>query len=268
MNTRMRSPSYPSTALSEAIDLIAKLHKAERTNPTERGVAVQAMGYSGISGRSAKILSDLAQYGLLEKGAKNEVRVSRRAVEILYPDSAASKRRAIREAVLGVELFQRISERFPDGRPSEAALRSYFVREEFTDAAIPSAIKAYMETYQFMEDANVSGSHSQPPASDLEISSDQPLKRGDEMRFSTHHENSRGAYERVNASHQEEMDESRYSFDPFRKRVKLGAWISSQREADEAISYISALKAMLPAYPPTPSSEAGGIEPETKDDVN
>ena len=79
----MRSPSYPSTPLEEAIDLARKLHQVERKNPIDREVAAKALGYSGITGRSATILSNLIQYGLLEKTGKNEVRVADRAVEIM-----------------------------------------------------------------------------------------------------------------------------------------------------------------------------------------
>lgn len=181
MSARLRSPNYPGTPLGQAIDLTEKLYAQERTNPIDREVAVQGMGYSGITGRSAKVLSDLLQYGLLQKAGKNEVQVSARAVEIMHPDSLESRSAALWDAAHEPELFQRIKEKFPDGSPSEVALRSYFMREGFTDAAIPAAIRAYMDTFQFLEDENVSDSHGAPPINMPKSNEHQRFVGGDQM---------------------------------------------------------------------------------------
>ncbi len=159
MATRMRSPSYPSTSLPQAIELIEKLFKIERTNPIDREVAAQGLGYSGLTGQSAKVLSNLIQYGLLEKAGKSEVRVTSRAVEIILPDSDDEKRAALMEAIEEPDLFRQIQDRFPDGLPSNSALRAYLLKNGFTDAAIPPAARTYLESYQYIQDANVSDGH-------------------------------------------------------------------------------------------------------------
>jgi hypothetical protein len=246
MNTRMRSPSYPGTPLEKAVDFVAKIHRSERQNPVDRDVAVQAMGYSGLSGRAAKVLSDLIQYSLLEKAGKNEVRVSTRAVEILHPESPDSRSEALKAAAFEPDLFQRIKERFPDGQPSEAALRSYFVREDFTDAAIPRAIRAYFETCQFLETANVSESHSRETRDEAEPQRESSGSEGGSTRSSTTDDHAR-FWRDHGFSHQMEMSEyAQHLFDPVRKRMKLGTWISTQEEADEAISFIQAIRGFLP----------------------
>ena len=153
MEARQRSPSYPSTPLEEAIELVRKIHNVERTNSVDREVAVKAMGYSGISGRSATVLSNLIQFGLVEKTGKNEVRVTRRAIDIIYPDTEESKAEALRAAAREPELFQAITERFTDGLPSETALQAYLIRQGFTHAAVSPATRAYLETYLFLENA-------------------------------------------------------------------------------------------------------------------
>ncbi len=170
MNTRMRSPTYPSTPLAEAIEIIRKLHQVERKNPIDREVAAKALGYSGISGRSATILSNLIQYGLLEKAGKNEVRVTDRAVEIIYPHSSQERAAALRGAAQEPELFQGIMKRFTDGIPSSNALEAFLIREGFTDAAIQPAIKAFRETFLFLEKETENGSYSQQEADVVEFS--------------------------------------------------------------------------------------------------
>ncbi len=238
MSTRMRSPRYPGTSLGQCIDYIEKIHKLERTNPIDREVAAQAMGYSGISGRSSKMLADLNQYGLLEKGSKNEVRVSKQAVEILHPESPRTKYEALRAAALEPELFQRISERFPDGKPSEASLRSYFVREEFTDAAIPSAIRAYTETMEFLEYADGSGSHGVSAPTVPESVQDQPIKDNTAMQTQSNTLGSAGNPEKLAAL---EMN-----LDWVNKRGWVHGHIASKVSARQVIDFANAIMATLP----------------------
>ncbi|MFN4185162.1 MAG: hypothetical protein ACK4M6_10285 [Hyphomonas sp.] len=176
MSIRMRSPSYPSSPLGQCIDLAEKLFKSERTNPVDREVAAQAMGYSGITGQSAKILSNLIQFGLLEKSGKNEVRVSRRALSILHPDDAEEKRQALRDAIQDPELFQRIREKFPDGLPSESALRSLLLKEGFTDAAIPPAVRSFMDSYEYLQNAGVCDRHGRWLVAGAESQSEQVIE--------------------------------------------------------------------------------------------
>jgi hypothetical protein len=109
------------------------------------------MGYTGISGRSAKVLSDLAHFGLLEKAGSGSVRVTRRAVEILYPASEDAYVEALHEAAGSPSLFAELNAQFSDGLPSENALRSYLMRNSFASTAIGPVIKSYMETYRDLE---------------------------------------------------------------------------------------------------------------------
>jgi hypothetical protein len=145
--------------LGEAIDIVKKIHDANRTNPIDREAAAKEMGYAGISGRSAKVLSDLSHFGLLEKAGNGQVRVSRRAVEILYPESEEKRRDALHEAADTPTLFAELNSQFADGLPSDNALRAYLMRNGFASAAIPPVMKSYLETYRNLAQQNVSPSH-------------------------------------------------------------------------------------------------------------
>lgn len=154
---RQRSPSYPSLTLEQAIDLVEKIHKANRTNVISRETAAKDMGYTGLTGRSLTVLASLAQYGLVEKAGKGDIKVTRRAVEILHPIEESHKAEAIIEAAQAPALFRMLRERFPEGVPSANALKSYLIQQSFNDVAIGPAISAFLETTAFAENAKESG---------------------------------------------------------------------------------------------------------------
>lgn len=157
--SRMRSPSYPSVPLGQAVDLTSKIHRTCRTNVITRENAVREMGYSGLTGRSMKVLAALLQFGLLEKTGKGDVKVTQRAVEILHGIDTADRNEAMLEAAFAPQLFQDIHERFTDGIPSEGVIRSYLIQQDFIDTAIGPAINAFMETYRSIEHIRESESH-------------------------------------------------------------------------------------------------------------
>lgn len=154
---RQRSPSYPSLSLEQAIDMVAKLHKANRTNVVGRETAAKDLGYTGLTGRSLTVLAALAQYGLVERAGKGDIKVTRRAVEILHPVEDAHRVEAIKDAAAAPSLFRDLEERFPDGMPSNNALRSYLVQRDFNDVAIGQAIGAFLDTITFVAKTEESG---------------------------------------------------------------------------------------------------------------
>jgi hypothetical protein len=156
---RQRSPSYPSLSLPQAVDMVAKLHKANRTSTISRETAAKDLGYTGLTGRSLTVIAALAQYGLIERAGKGDIKVTRRAVDILHSVDSADRAEAIQDAAFAPNLFQQLHERFPEGVPSHNALRSYLIQQEFGDVAIAPAIAAFMETNAFAENAKVSDSH-------------------------------------------------------------------------------------------------------------
>jgi len=251
MEARQRSPSYPSTPLEEAIELVRKIHNVERTNSVDREVAVKAMGYSGISGRSATVLSNLIQFGLVEKTGKNEVRVTRRAIDIIYPDTEESKAEALRAAAREPELFQAITERFTDGLPSETALQAYLIRQGFTHAAVSPATRAYLETYLFLENAIGSEGYSVPREPVVESQSNQPIGRSSmmnaPMQTPQRIDNPAGL-----TSKAAQMAEG-YDVRIWQKTIYLAGTVRTRVEADELVATINALKVMLPDPVPVPA---------------
>ncbi len=149
--TKVKSPNYPSFSLEEAIENVAKVHSKDRRNPVNREVVAAHMGYSGLSGASDKAISNLMQYGLLERVGKGEIRVSQLAVDILHPDTDAQYKSALRQSAFLPPLFQLLKSRFGEDHFSDAALRSYLVKQDFNDRAMNPIIRSYSETCSFLK---------------------------------------------------------------------------------------------------------------------
>jgi hypothetical protein len=175
---KMRSPYYPAIPLGQAIDLVAKIHREDRTNAIDKEVAAKHMGYVGLTGRTLKLFGALSQFGLLEKAGKGQVRVSKTAVSILHWSDEQEKREALLKAGTAPALFRRIKASFD--QPSERTITSFLVKEGFTDVAIPAVLKSYKETNRFLADNGVSESSVTGQANDAESPEDED-EDADEM---------------------------------------------------------------------------------------
>jgi hypothetical protein len=167
---KMRSPNFPAVALGQAIDLAGKIFREDRQNAIDKEVAAKHMGYTGLTGRTLKLMGALSQYGLIEKVGKGQIRVSKNAVSILHWSDEGEKREAIAKAGTSPSLFRRIRDSFDD--PSERTITSFLIKEGFTDSAIPSVLRSYRETNRFLAEAGVSESYGKGAPSDADSSPD------------------------------------------------------------------------------------------------
>lgn len=147
---RTQSPGYPQFALPKAITGVRKIFEADRRSVIDREVAQKHIGYSGASGAADKALATLLHFGLLEKVGKGQVRVTQGAVDILHPDSDATRRSALLQAGLRPQIYKDLHDRFGE-HVSDTALQSYLVRENFLDRAIGPVSNGYLETTRFLE---------------------------------------------------------------------------------------------------------------------
>ena len=129
---RVRSPGYPALSLPEAVDMIRKVHAAQQSVPEPREVVIRHMGYSGVNGRSLKAISALIKYGFLEKVDRGDLRVSERALSILFadPDSPNSKHIALYEASREPQLFKEMFDRW-ESKPSPESVKAFLIKKEF-----------------------------------------------------------------------------------------------------------------------------------------
>jgi hypothetical protein len=134
-----RSPNYPSLGLDEAIDLAARLYKAEKRSTVSTDMAVRAWGYKTLNGTSRSLIGALRKYGLLDN-VRDGIRLSDLAMTILFPESDAEKRVALRAAVTHPALFRELAEH--DGA-SDANLVGRLVRQGFTEPGAKAAIASF-----------------------------------------------------------------------------------------------------------------------------
>lgn len=164
--TRMRSPNYPGIPLKQSIDLVTTIYREDRRNAIEKEDAAKHMGYSGLTGRTLKLLGALSQFGLLEKVGKGQVRVSAIAESIMHGIDEAERNNALLEAARSPTLFRRIRESFDS--PSDRTITSFLMKEGFTDAAVPPVLRSYNETNAFLAASGVSESHGKDEEGDTE----------------------------------------------------------------------------------------------------
>lgn len=155
----VRSPSYPSIPLKDAILRAGELFEKERFNPISREAAAKLLGYSGLTGGSNTLLADLSAYGLIERVGKGEVRVSQLVAQIIHPNDDAEYSAALSHAALNPKLFSTLRERFPYHLPSEDNLEGVLIRMGFSDKGTKPAKKSFLETFTYLEEEGVSESH-------------------------------------------------------------------------------------------------------------
>jgi len=161
IETPVRSPSYPVWPLSDAVTAVGKIEAQYRLSKVDREAAVKLIGYSGLSGPSNKALAALAQYGLVERAGKGEMRVTPRARAILHPDSDDEKRQELQAAAFEPKLFRELQERWPGIIPPEEGVVLFLNRKGFNQSAIRPAAKAYLQTLLYLEEFGASESHGE-----------------------------------------------------------------------------------------------------------
>jgi hypothetical protein len=129
MSKRIRSPNYPALNLAESIDRLRLLYAREKTAHTTPDVAVRAWGYNSLNGASARVLSSLRQYGLLEDVGR-DVKISHRGLTLLLePEDSSEYHGAMLDASKEPVIFREILDEYPNGLPSEQGLISFLMRK-------------------------------------------------------------------------------------------------------------------------------------------
>jgi len=197
------------------------------------------MGSIVIPFRSDKTISNLMQYGLLERVGKGEVKVSRLAVDILYPAPGDSNAKALADAAFRPQLFADLRSRFVQ-TPSREALKSYLKREGFLDRAINPIASAYLDTCAYIEQL---GANEFDIPSDGEDEEFDPVQKQEPIPM--HAQAEMPGRQPVYPPPPHSSDEEPiYTIKG--GRISLGGAIVNKKQANEVINLINAVMAMLP----------------------
>jgi len=147
--TRLRSPNYPLLSLGQAIGQVKRIYKEEKRNFTDHAVILKHLGYTDASGTGAREISALKQYGLLEDRS-GTVGISNTAYVLMYAEEGSAEyQNALRGAAVKPQIFNDLLATYPDGLPSDAALKSFLVvKRGFNPAAIETFIRVFKETIE------------------------------------------------------------------------------------------------------------------------
>lgn len=158
---KTRSPNYPAIGLEDAVQRLKRIYETQRRYPATREVLVKLMGYGTLNGASAAVVSALSKYGLLE-GQGDKLRVSEMGQDIvLHRKGDQEYGEALRAAALMPAFFRELRDQYPEGLPSEHALRATLIKRGFNPKAIESAVRAFRDTTAFV-DAETGGFLSEP----------------------------------------------------------------------------------------------------------
>jgi hypothetical protein len=137
-------------SLADAIERLRIIYDKQRRYPTTRDVLAKLLGYGGINGASATVLSALGKYGLLE-GHGEQLRVSEMGQDlILHRSGDPEYDVALREAAFKPAFFRELRDQYPDGLPHEHSLRAMLIKRGFNPKVIDSAVRAYRDTIEFV----------------------------------------------------------------------------------------------------------------------
>lgn len=151
MSRAPRSPSYPSISLPDAIERLRTLFDIEGTNPADREVIAQALGYKSRNGASDAVIAAMGHYGLFDDAGNRQLRISSIGLDIILAGFGDRERaNAVQQAATLPELFTELSAQYGDGKVSNRNLESYLVKNGFNPQAAAKAAKAYRDTVDFV----------------------------------------------------------------------------------------------------------------------
>lgn len=147
---KARSPNYPALSLRKSLEFAGKVYAKNHTHKAEPIVVAQAMGYSGINGKSLTAISALKKFGLLEEIDK-QLRITRSALTMLVePSTSAERAETVVEAAFLPDLFAELRTEYGEVPPSDELLRSYLLRRGFLLSTVDVPIRAYRETLEMV----------------------------------------------------------------------------------------------------------------------
>lgn len=161
-SSKTRSPNYPAIALPEAIGRTRTIYEKQQTYPATREIIARLMGYGGLNGASAIVVSALSKYGLIEGHGEN-LRVSSLGQDlVLHRRGEEEYERALRTAAFMPTFFRELRDQYPHGLPSEHSLRATLIKGGFNAKSVDGAVRAYRETLEFLE-SELQGSPATAP---------------------------------------------------------------------------------------------------------
>ncbi|WP_422374032.1 hypothetical protein [Roseibium sp.] len=235
---RVRSPAYPALSLPDAVEMVRKVYELQQTTPEPRSVVIRHMGYTSENGRALKALSALIKYGFLDKASESGLRVSPRAIAILFPDPdhPDAKHKALFDAAREPSLFNEFFDRW-ENRPSLESLKAYLVKKGFNLNSVENVARAFYETYDLVSDLGDSYDSADPSDNDEEGGTAMPERQKAVGE--------KGATSKLPPDKDlNQMNVTKPLFDF--ETVSINTIIDNQQDLEQLITRLQQIKSMLP----------------------
>ncbi|NNC96474.1 MAG: hypothetical protein HKN88_00220 [Gammaproteobacteria bacterium] len=150
--SRVRSPSYPSKSIAQAIEMISAFYNAEKRNSARLPIALTHWGFSKSSGSGLKALAAFSSYGLIDvkgSGKNKSVSISELGLRIVLDnrENSTERKDAIRTAALNPKIHKRLWSRWGSDLPSDENMRHILIFDDkFNEKFVDRFIKQYKST--------------------------------------------------------------------------------------------------------------------------
>jgi hypothetical protein len=122
---------YPGIDIENADTRLRKIFDVTKKMSNTRPIAIKALGLSEMSGQAQLIVASLDKYGLAETGG-NSIRITNLGERVLFAPTEDEKIRAMKEAVMNVDLFKDIVETYGP-EPTDQQLNIFLQQTANTD---------------------------------------------------------------------------------------------------------------------------------------
>src|SRR5438046_1693739 len=122
--TVVKGPKWPGLTFTDALAKAKTIYNHEKRNATTADVMLGHLGVKAGTGRANRILAALRAYGLVQRLAGGNYKISDKAWKmiVVLPDDSPERQQLIREAALSPSLFKEILAAYPDELPSDGTL--------------------------------------------------------------------------------------------------------------------------------------------------
>lgn len=146
-----RSPNFPAISLADALAKARTLYEKDRRAWVSLGTVLSHLGFSEkLSGSTARVMSALRQFGLIEQNDKL-IRVSEAVVKLATLSDAAPERgKALRDCALKPQIYREIFNEYPDGLPSDGALKDFLIlQKKFNPDSVDTFLRVFKASVEF-----------------------------------------------------------------------------------------------------------------------
>jgi hypothetical protein len=146
-----RSPNFPAITLQDALAKARILYDKDKRATVSSKTVLAHLGFGEkISGSSARVLSALKQFGLLDE-TTGVFRVTDAAFRLFsLSESAPERLKALQDCARKPAIYRDLLDKYEDGLPSDAALSDYLIlNKKFNPVSVQSFIRVFKATLEF-----------------------------------------------------------------------------------------------------------------------